>query len=454
MREIKEVQFGVLSPDEIHKLSVCEVTSSKLSGPNTVYDDRMGPMDSKQICPTCKEISRLCPGHIGHINLNERVVHPMYQKYITSLLKCFCFKCHSLLIAREHLSIGSGNINHLSGEARFKLLHAQISKCEYCTKCAMIQPKFVFSVADGLMYMTYKSSDTQKQNRLIVSPSDISNVFENITDEDLLCLGIDPKRTHPKNLVLSVLPVIAPRSRPYVLADHTVCDDDLTIQYIEIIKINAHLSDISLPEPKRQKYISILNFRVKCLMDNSHGKSRHTNNRSLRGLKERLSGKQGLIRSHLMGKRTDQSSRTVIGPDVNIPMGWMCIPPEVASILTIPEKVTDFNRKWLEELIDKEQANFIVHPTTDTRINLKYAMYKVGTSLLPNDVIVRNGRKIYVKYNTTSHRLLTGDVLIRNGVVVTNAIPWERKKIELKNGMIVERQLRDGDIVLLNRQPT
>ena len=33
------------------------------------------------------------------------------------------------------------------------------------------------------------------------------------------------------------------------------------------------------------------------------------------GIKKRISGKEGQIRNHIMGKRVDKSARTVIGPD-------------------------------------------------------------------------------------------------------------------------------------------
>ena len=43
--EISYVQFGILSSEDIKKLSVCEITSTKLSGMNSVYDPRMGTLD-------------------------------------------------------------------------------------------------------------------------------------------------------------------------------------------------------------------------------------------------------------------------------------------------------------------------------------------------------------------------------------------------------------------------
>ena len=66
----------------------------------------------------------------------------------------------------------------------------------------------------------------------------------------------------PENLILSVLPVLPIASRPYIITQNLTCDDDLTIQYLEIIKANNHLSDTNLSEIKRQKYTHTLKFRI------------------------------------------------------------------------------------------------------------------------------------------------------------------------------------------------
>ena len=42
----------------------------------------------------------------------------------------------------------------------------------------------------------------------------------------------------------------------------------------------------------------------------------------------------------------------------------------------------------------------------------------------------------------------------RNGKVLDNVIYAKRKRMTLNIGDIVERHIQDGDIVLLNRQPT
>ena len=68
------------------------------------------------------------------------------------------------------------------------------------------------------------------------------------------------------NLILSVIPVIPPRARPYVMADNVTCDDDITTQYVEIIKANKNLLDENTNESKREKVLQTLNFRIKTLI--------------------------------------------------------------------------------------------------------------------------------------------------------------------------------------------
>ena len=66
LRPVKSIQFGIMSPEEITGISVCEVTESGVAQPydNTVYDERMGPAHSRTKCSTCQEDNRVCPRDI------------------------------------------------------------------------------------------------------------------------------------------------------------------------------------------------------------------------------------------------------------------------------------------------------------------------------------------------------------------------------------------------------
>jgi DNA-directed RNA polymerase beta' subunit len=186
--------------------------------------------------------------------------------------------------------------------------------------------------------------------------------------------------------------------------------------------------------------------------NNSAGKAKHpTNGRPIKGIKERITGKEGQIRNNLMGKRVEFSGRTVIGPDPTLKFGWMGIPGDIAKELTIPEMVTSFNKNYLSDIVNTDKANFIMK-NGDTRINLKYAMFRRGTELLYGDIVIRGGKELVVSNGNIT--LIEGDQVKRDGKIITKIIYTKKKRIELANGDIVHRHLKDGDTVLLNRQPT
>ena len=61
---IDGIQFGILSDEDITKISVCEINSSKLSGNNTVYDNRLGVLNHKELCSSCSKNNNKCSGRM------------------------------------------------------------------------------------------------------------------------------------------------------------------------------------------------------------------------------------------------------------------------------------------------------------------------------------------------------------------------------------------------------
>jgi DNA-directed RNA polymerase beta' subunit len=297
-KEIESITFGIFSPEEIKKQSVCLVQSNKLQGKESVYDERMGTLEQNIPCASCNQDCEKCPGHFGHIELNVLIMHPMYHRQIVNFLKCFCFKCYRFILTKDHLE----SILKYKGEARFLKILERLEKEDSCFHgdCQHIKPKVSYNANEGIINIAYndKAKNVVKTQ---LKEEEIKKVFDNVSNEDVRLLGFDPGLLHPKNLILSVLPVLPPISRPYVVSESVTCDDDLTTQYLEIIKTNNHLKDEDIPEVKKNKLIQTLKFRIKTLMNNSQGKARHTNGKALRAIKERISGKEGLIRSHLMG---------------------------------------------------------------------------------------------------------------------------------------------------------
>lgn len=312
IKEIASINFGIYSAEEIMNMSVCKIDNPKKSGYGSVYDPRMGNTDSHQNCETCNESALICTGHFGHIELVEPIIHPLYYKRVISFLNCFCFKCFRLILTKEQIYLLK--LNRAKGENRFLKIQEKITKVDICCHddCKSYQPKFKMSIAESTIYMTYNYKSKNKTS-VMVSTEEVKRVFDNISDEDVKLLGFDPKLTHPKNFIITNLPIIPPCDRPFVKADGNTCDDDITIQYIEIIKANNNLLELieesketqkEILETKKQKLISTIRFRILTTFNNSAGKAKHTTNgRPIKGIKERLTGKDGQLRNNLLGKR-------------------------------------------------------------------------------------------------------------------------------------------------------
>lgn len=444
---ITGIEFGILSDEDITKISVCEITSPKLTGNNTVYDNRLGVLNHKELCSSCGKNNKNCPGHFGYIPLNVNIVHPLFHKYVHMFLKCFCNNCSRCILSKEQLILN--NLHSFSNSIKFNKIKELCEKTDMCYHCSAIKHKIMFNSYDQVFYINHKSDNT----KIIIKDDEIKLIFDNIPLEDVRMLGINDNLFKPSNTIMSKLLVLPTVARPYVVVNNLTCDDDLTVQYVEIIKINNSLSDTSIQEVKRNKLIQALKFRIKSLFDNTQEKSKHSNGRPMKGIKKRISGKEGQIRNNLMGKRVDKSARTVIGPDPTLRLDEIAVPQKIANILTYPENVNRYNINELHELIEKGKVKFIIR--NKQRINLEYAMFKRGDELLYNDIIQKkSGTKIVIGHNVNKYKLQDDDIIIRNGKIMSNFIFPKRKNFKLELGDIVERPLKDGDYVLLNRQPT
>lgn len=452
---LNKISFGVLSHEEILKMSCCLVTSVKVSdkGEN-MYSKFMGTIENGENCKTCNKDVWECSGHFGHFVLEHPVVNPIFINDVTNVLRCICFECYNFILSKDHLKLE--NIMKKFSEILF-----WVKSIKCCYKCG--SEKTSISVVNETIV---------DEDKIPIDTYKILRVLENIDDETVKFLGFNPSMSHPKNFIFTVFPILPPCCRPYVMSDENCCDDDLTYQLTEIIKNNQYLSEeyLNKTELKRkksmlqssllptsdiqQKHFTNLKFRISTYFNNSKKKAKHAATaRPITGLKERIAGKEGQIRHNLLGKRCDQSGRTVIGPDPTLKLDELIVPAEMAEILTIPVHVTPFNIDYLTKLVNANKANFLIKASDPKRsINLKNIINFRGTLLYFGDIIERDGIRITVQ--DTKLKLKEGDTIIRNGKKLKEVKYPEIKKINLEIGDIVKRQLIDGDYVLLNRQPT
>ena len=114
------IQFGVFSPEEIQRRSVCEITNpstteGKLNG---LFDPRMGVLENGKVCRSCGQNNHSCPGHFGHFVLARPVYYTQFFKLLMKVLNCVCFKCGKLLIDKQRYQ----HFLKLKGESRWKMV--------------------------------------------------------------------------------------------------------------------------------------------------------------------------------------------------------------------------------------------------------------------------------------------------------------------------------------------
>ncbi|TPX70811.1 DNA-directed RNA polymerase [Spizellomyces sp. 'palustris'] len=105
-REVTSVAFSFLTPNDIRKLSVKQITNpllfDNLNHPTKggLYDPCLGPHDKGASCGTCSLGYFSCPGHFGHIDLAAPVYNPITFRLMYKLLQSVCFFCHRLRSSR------------------------------------------------------------------------------------------------------------------------------------------------------------------------------------------------------------------------------------------------------------------------------------------------------------------------------------------------------------------
>nr|WP_296797332.1 DNA-directed RNA polymerase subunit A' [uncultured Methanobrevibacter sp.] len=257
---------------------------------------------------------------------------------------------------------------------------------------------------------------TIHQGEYKLTASEIRERLERITDEDIFVLGINPEVARPEWLVLTVLPVPPVTVRPSITLDTGErSEDDLTHKLVDILRINQRLvenMEAGAPQLIVEDLWDLLQYHVTTYFDNEASgvpPSKHRSGRPLKTLTQRLKGKEGRFRSNLSGKRVNFSARTVISPDPNISINEVGVPEMIAKEVTVPAYVNDWN---IDEIRTYVENGPNVHPG---------ANYMISES--------GNRRKINED---------TKEYILEN----------------LKPGDIVERHLKDGDMVLFNRQPS
>ncbi|XP_053115784.1 DNA-directed RNA polymerase I subunit RPA1 [Hemicordylus capensis] len=139
------------------------------------------------------------------------------------------------------------------------------------------------------------------------------------------------------------------------------------------------------------------------------------------GVRQFLEKKGGLFRKHMMGKRVDYAARSVICPDMYIQTNEIGIPMVFATKLTYPQPVTPWNVQELRQAVINGPNE---HP---------------GASMIINE----DGSRTILSTASQTQR----EAIAKQLLTPSTGAP----KPGIKT---VCRHIKNGDVLLLNRQPT
>jgi DNA-directed RNA polymerase II subunit RPB1 len=417
------IQFSILSPEEIRKNSVVEITNRDTYNNNKpvtggLFDPRMGVLEPGSICPTDGFTYIDTPGYFGHIELARPVLFIQHIKEIMKILKCVCFKCSKILINKNQYSY----LLDLPAEKRWEMVYKIIDKstekrCGQFTEdgCGCKQPNKIALFEMATIYAEWKKLSEDKDKVTVhITPEMILKIFKRISDEDVNFMGFSPVWSRPDWMVCQVLPVPPPAVRPSVKHDaQQRSEDDLTHIYSNIIKTNKDLQEkiqCGASSNVIESLTKLLQYFVAMIVNNKTKGAAPLAQRSGRPFQcimSRLNSKNGRIRGNLMGKRVDFSARSVITGDPNLSIRELGVPMKIAKNLTKPVLVNKRNRAFLMKLVQNGPDEY------------------PGAKVLER----KNGHNISLRY-------------------------VDRNSIVLHDGDTVHRHMMNGDAVLFNRQPS
>eukprot|EP01105_Mastigella_eilhardi_P026031 TRINITY_DN730_c1_g1_i1.p1 TRINITY_DN730_c1_g1~~TRINITY_DN730_c1_g1_i1.p1 ORF type:complete len:1659 (+),score=506.48 TRINITY_DN730_c1_g1_i1:65-5041(+) len=230
--------------------------------------------------------------------------------------------------------------------------------------------------------------------------------------------------------VLLIPPV---RFRPAMALADRMAEHPQTVYYTKIITATAELikkADEAIVDEEEEdklknKKIDLMN-RMELIVD------MQTNYNSLvltqdpqapPSIRSMLEHKQGLFRMHMMGKRVNFAARSVISPDPYIDTNEIGVPFYFAMRLSYPEAVTHANFERLRQMVENGSEKY------------------PGANALEDEF----GNRIELNgTNEAAERRRLGEA--KRLLTIAPDAPRRYK--------VVHRHIVDGDVVLVNRQPT
>ncbi len=336
--------LSLLSDDQVSAIAAFDITQSL-----NLNDPRFGNAGSTEVlCPTCNMRSDACMGHHASLSLGTAMFHPLVYKESQKIINNVCFGCCN------------------------ELKRVSKSKARRCSNCELV------NYGDYIIYAQDTTVAVRQSTKEEQSAS-------------LIPYGILPKGYVVSKILVPPVYLRTPEDMEW-----STDIQKLYEQLIDVLK--------SKKSTKNKKTLAD-GARARCAAHKTQ-KSGSTASSALcaaysrivgahkkEGVIGTMSGKGGIFRELMLGKRVESSARAVITCDPNLKIDEVAVPKAIADRIKVKVTCSRYNIESLKDLASQRN------------------LWWEGTE----DIVV-------------PHNILAG--------------------------MTFERNLANGDPIMLNRQPS
>ncbi|CAE7102077.1 unnamed protein product, partial [Rhizoctonia solani] len=477
-KKIKHIQFGLLSAQDVVKISEFEVThrdlytaGDRLPVRNGPLDRRLGTVDKQASCETCGHQTALCVGHYAYIKLVLPVFHIGYFKHIIGILQAICKSCARVSLdesdRRTFLKrFRRPNLENLARMALIKQVNAACRKVIYCTYCGSTNGTVKKAGLLRIVHEKFRAKKTGEEKEAWkrtfataiehqkevatflnkahddLNPLKVLDLFKRISAEDCELLGLNPVHGRPEQYLWQYISVPPVCIRPSVQQDgarsHASNEDDITVKLSEIVYTNAIIKrGLSVGVPTSGLMVGGAMGFSSSLDCNVHQQRN-----------SRYSPSDG----KLTIPRPSQPTRLTNDYQGMKPMRGFCqrLKGKQGRFRgNLSGKRVDFSGRTVISPDPNLAIDEVAVPVRVAKV-LTYPCRVTAHNLAQMKHAVINGADVHPGANYVQ----TAESGFRKYLKVLK--PKLRTKLseELKIGDLVDRHIVDGDIVLFNRQPS
>lgn len=411
---IKGIELSLLTDEEKEEIQTVEINKisveSKGQSGYLLGNDLGATTVSK--CGTCNLPLPQCSGHVGIIRFPKgvKVYLPLYfEDLLVRLLNCVCYLDGTYFLSLPTIMEKLSDKKDLPVSQKLTELKKQ-SENAFCRN----NPDHI--------KRHYSVRKTGKFKELVYTYGTSTEKVEADIDEiDKILFLLEAEKNkdtgHEGNEITEYLGIFKLRALimrsilvpPYYLRQGFECkgnmnDHDITKTYQKILKHNIDYKNSQKNDRKpvtKSELSRNLFFQIESLHKDSG--NTYSNTKKNNNIDKDLKGKKGAVRRIMLGKVNTVVARAVIDGDSRLRLEEVMIPYALKYTLHIPVEVTADN-------------------------------YDVIASMMKRGEIAK------IEY--------------KSGDSKGNMLPVTGGDITLSTGDIAYRHLRDGDLVILNRQPS